>query len=284
MLPSAEWARRGREWFAAQPVWKRVAVCVAAAAAAALGVAGIVFYQLMMDLLVRFSDKWAQLPMGRLLLFALIFLVAFPPLLGYSLLSMLCGMAYGFPGGWPILAGATVFGLFVLFLVFRHLLRARLEQMMRLNDVFRAFAEIFRENNSLLLLVLLRLCPLPYSLSNGALAAVPSLPAHQYLLAGLITCPKLMIHTFIGHSVKNLGTSERPRLAKIIDLVSILITSSAVTLATFVIYRRMREKLAQYDDTFRPADLVYGEFDLEASVELGAEVGPDDFEIDEPAK
>lgn len=46
------------------------------------------------------AKKWHDLPAGWLILWALIFVVSFPPLIGYSTLLTISGFVYGFPNGY----------------------------------------------------------------------------------------------------------------------------------------------------------------------------------------
>lgn len=272
-----------REWYSNQSLVRRILLVVGAIVGLGVGVVALIFHKYIIGMLVSLSDHWEKLKFGRLLLFSLVFVVGFPPLIGYSALSTLSGMVYGFPMGWPILASASILGSFSSFLVFRFLLRSRAEKLVQLNEKFRAFSEILKDDSSLLLLILLRLCPLPYSLSNGALAAIPELPALTFFLASLITSPKLLIHVFVGHTLKNLGDSERSLKAKMIDVLSIIITDAAALLATYIIYNKMQSKLESYHLGLSREgydELVFGNFeeDLESGTNVELEAG--DFDED----
>lgn len=279
------------QWYHEQSFKKRVLLITAAVLGLVVSVIALIFHKHLLEVLVKVSDTVENVPGGWAILFVLIFFVGFPPLLGFSTLAMLCGMTYGFPGGWPLLASASITGSFASFMTFRYLLRNQAEQMVQKHEKFRAFAEILKEDASLFLLVLIRLCPLPYSLSNGALAAIPNLLAWTYLSASLITSPKMFVHVFIGHTVKNLGNEERPVSAKVLDVVSILTTGCAFSLATLVIYKRMQAKLNTYhSESYHGAgydDLVFGNFDDEdPNLELHSTSYDDDHFIieDEPSR
>lgn len=276
------------DWFKAQTRLRKVAIVILGFIGLVAGILVLIFHKYAIHVLTLVAEHWNSLKHGRILLFTLIFFVGFPPLLGFSALSMLCGMVYGFPGGWPILALASISGLFASFLLFRYILRDRAERIVGANHKFRALSEILKEDASLLLLILIRLCPLPYSLSNGALAAVPNLPAATYLLASLITSPKMFIHVYVGHTIINLGDEKRPASAKIIDLISICIAGLAISLASYIIYIKMQQKLQSYERTHPSGDIdtvIFGDFgDLEAdgNVELdSADYDADNFIIED---
>lgn len=270
------------EWYQRQPLWKRVVMQFLFVFNFIAVVLIIIFHKSIIHGIVIMSDKWLDLKFGQLILFTLVFMVGFPPLIGFSALSMLCGMVYGFTHGWLLLAVASISGSFCSFLVFRYLLHTRAERLMNSNKSFRAFAEILHEDSSLFILVLIRLCPLPYSLSNGALAAIPELPALTYFLASVITSPKLMIHIFVGHKIKDLGDETKGKSTHIIDIISILITGVAGSMTAYIIYYKMQRKLELYHQRgLIPRDdaMIFGNFeDIESAnnVELNAA----DFDAD----
>ncbi|CAH2353616.1 golgi apparatus membrane protein Tvp38p [[Candida] railenensis] len=246
----------------------------------------LIFHSYIIKSLVKLSDKWADLKFGHLLLFTLVFMVGFPPLLGFSPLSLLCGMVYGFPYGWPLLASAMFTGSFASFLVFRYLLHKQAVRLIQANEKFRAFSDILKEDQSLLILILIRLCPLPYSLSNGALAAIPELSAWTYALASLITSPKLLIHVYVGWKLKSLGDETKTFATKVVDFVSILITGAASALTTWLIYSRMQRKLEIYHSSRQQTNgdydaMIFGNFDdNDLSSNNNVELDSNDFDAD----
>lgn len=245
-------------WFNQQSIIKKIMIIV-------LGILGIilvglfmVFHVYIIKFMIYLSDKWGELKYGRLLLFTLVFFVGFPPLIGFSSLSVLCGMVYGIFSGWILLATASITGSFCSFLVFRYLLKSKADSLLKSNEKFRAFSEILKEDQSLLLLILIRLCPLPYSLSNGALASIPELSPMTYLSASILTAPKLFIHVFIGHQFKDIGDDHNSTLKRVIDGVSLVITTIASSVTTYIIYMKMQQRLAIYHNLLNNGG-VYGD-------------------------
>lgn len=284
-----EMNQRFQSWFKQQSKWKQWLIIVIFIIMVILLILMIVFHSYLIEKLIELSDSWKQFSLGKLILFILVFFVGFPPLIGYSTLSLFIGMVYGFPDGWPLLASATVAGSFASFLVFRYILHERAENLMNSNENFKAFSEILDEKNSLFLLVLIRLCPLPYSLSNGALAAIPTLSPTTFLLSQVITSPKVLIHLFVGYKLKSLGDGKESKSTKIIDIVGILITLLAATITTSIIYYKMQQKLTSYHsannlDNQDYDQMIFGNFDdLESgNIELNSqEFDADHFIIDD---
>jgi hypothetical protein len=54
------------------------------------------------------------------------------------------------------------------------------------------------KHDGLKLLCMIRLCPLPYSLANGAISTIPSVTWQNFMLATAVVSPKLLLHVFIG--------------------------------------------------------------------------------------
>lgn len=64
------------------------------------GILFLVFGERIFGALLPMAKKWRDVTAGWLILWALIFVVSFPPLIGYSSLLTIAGFVYGFPNGW----------------------------------------------------------------------------------------------------------------------------------------------------------------------------------------
>lgn len=94
--------------------------------------------------------------------------------------------------------------------------------------------------DGLKLLCMIRLCPLPYSLCNGAMSTFPTVKPLNYALATAIISPKLMVVAFIGSRIRLLSgkAEEMSAGSKAINIISIIV-SVAIGIATGIyIYRR----------------------------------------------
>ena len=257
------------DFYYRQSPLRRVLVLFATTVCLALGVVFIIFHNKVFELLLWFANSWRGLKTGPLIMFALITLISFPPLIGYSALSSLCGMMYGF-WGWPLLAISTLIGSLLSFLACRYLFKDYAQRLARSNEKFAALTRTM-EQDGFTLLWMIRLCPLPYSLSNGALASIPSVTALNFVLATLVTSPKLFMHIFIGDRIARLGT-EKDTASKIIDIVSVLVAITIGTVTAYTIYIRTIERAENLDS------IMY------TDLELGREDDDDDNNIDDAAE
>lgn len=233
---------QGIEVYRRLPVWQRAAAVCALAAMGVVGVVVLFYHETVLGLMVAFADWWRDMPGGWLVMFLLVVAVSFPPLIGYSALSSLYGMIYGCPGGWPGLTVATLAGSTASFVVFRRFFSGYAHRLATRNTKFAALSSTL-EQDRFSLLWMIRLCPLPYSLSNGALSSIPSVTPLRFFLATLATSPKLMMHIFVGDRIARLGT-EKDAASKIIDVVSVVLALGVGSLTAYLIYDRTMKRAA----------------------------------------
>ncbi|KAF2739315.1 hypothetical protein EJ04DRAFT_540935 [Polyplosphaeria fusca] len=198
--------------------------------------------------LLPVAAKWRDVTAGWIILWVLIFIVSFPPLIGYSSLLTVAGFVYGFPNGWFIAASATIVGSTVSFLVSRSILKSYVHRLVANDKRFAALA-LTLKHDGLKLLVMIRMCPLPYSISNGAIATFPTVHWASFGLATAIVSPKLMLHIFIGSQLEKIAKSggKMPPKAKALSYVSIAIGSIAGIATGWFMYKKTKERAKQLE-------------------------------------
>ncbi|KAL8694067.1 MAG: hypothetical protein Q9218_001245 [Villophora microphyllina] len=159
--------------------------------------------------------KWKNLKGGWCILWAMTFMTAFPPVIGYSTCFTLAGFVYGLSEGWLIIATATVAGSTCSFITSRTIFSGFVQRLVANDKRFQAFSSVLK-HDGLKLLIMIRLCPLPYSLSNGAISTFPTVTPQVFALATAAATLKLFIPIFIGTRTKTrakqLETEERSGL------------------------------------------------------------------------
>jgi hypothetical protein len=78
---------------------QKVLVIIGGVVAFVLSLLFLIFSERMFAALQPYAKKWRDVTGGWLVLWALIFVVSFPPLIGYSSLLTIAGFVYGFPNG-----------------------------------------------------------------------------------------------------------------------------------------------------------------------------------------
>ncbi|KAF3046577.1 Tlg2-vesicle protein [Didymella heteroderae] len=212
----------------------------------------LVYNERIFGALLPYAKRWRDVTAGWLVLWALIFTVSFPPLIGYSSLLTIAGFVYGFPNGWFIAASATVAGSTASFLLSRTLLRTMVTRLIANDKRFAALA-LTLKHDGLKLLVMIRMCPLPYSLSNGAVATFPTVHWASFALATAIVSPKLMLHIFIGSQLEKIAESggKMDARTKAISYLSIAIGAVAGVATGWFMYRKTKERAAELEEEER---------------------------------
>jgi uncharacterized membrane protein YdjX (TVP38/TMEM64 family) len=162
-----------------------------------LGILFLVYSHSIFEWLGPVAVKWRQIPGGWLLLWFAIFFSAFPPLIGYSTFLAIGGFVWGFPNGWFIVATANVAGSLASFVACRTVLSKYVNKLVGDDKRFTALALVMK-HDGLKILIAIRLCPLPYSISNGAMSTFPTVSPLNFALASALASPKLLIAVFIG--------------------------------------------------------------------------------------
>jgi len=218
---------------------QRILAGIALFTMATLGILFLVFNERIFGWLEPFAEKWKHTTGGWTILWAVTFITAFPPIIGYSTCGTTAGFVYGVWEGWLIFATATVAGSFCSFLVSRTILRRYVERMAANDKRFMALASTLK-HDGLKLLWMIRLCPLPYSLTNGAISTIPTVRPATYALATALITPKLFIHVFIGSRLAAIAKSGDTMSAgaRAVNWFSIIFGGMAGAFTGWYIYRK----------------------------------------------
>ena len=94
----------------------------------------------------------------------------------------IAGFVYGFPGGWPIIATSSVAGATAAFVASRTVFSGYVHRLVGADKRFVALGHVLR-HDGVWVLAAIRLCPLPFSISNGFLATIPSITPLSFAVA-----------------------------------------------------------------------------------------------------
>ncbi|KAF1975198.1 golgi apparatus membrane protein-like protein tvp38 [Bimuria novae-zelandiae CBS 107.79] len=240
-------SRKYMTWYDKLSVLKKILFSLAGITIFVLSILFLIYNERIFHALRPAAEKWRNITAGWLILWALIFVVSFPPLIGYSSLMTIAGFVYGFPNGWFIAATATVAGSTASFLASRSLLKSMVHRLVANDKRFAALA-LTLKYDGLKLLIMIRLCPLPYSLCNGAIATFPTVSALSYALATAIVSPKLMLHIFIGAQLAQIADGDKmDAKSKALSYVSIAIGGIAGAVTGWFMYKKTKERAAQLE-------------------------------------
>lgn len=177
------------------------------------------------------------------------FVCAFPPLIGYSTTVSIAGFVYGFPNGWFIVSSATIAGSLASFIASRTVLSNYVHKLVGKDKRFEALA-LTLKHDGLKILCMIRVCPLPYSLSNAAMSTFPTVHPLSFALATAIASPKLLIHVFIGSRLAQIAENggKMDASTKAINYASIIIGSIIGAAVGWFIYRKTMARAKQLEE------------------------------------
>lgn len=117
------------------------------------------------------------------------------------------------------------------------------------NDSRFAALALTLKHDGIKLLIMIRLCPLPYSLSNGAIATFPTVHWASFMLAGAIASPKLLLHVFVGAKIGELAEKgeQMDAKTKAISYISIVIGLVAGILTGYLMYWKTKVRAAELE-------------------------------------
>ncbi len=218
-------------------------------AATVLGILFLIYNERIFGWLAPVAEKWKNTTGGWIILWVVTFFVALPPLIGYSTCATLAGFVYGVGEGWLILASATVAGSFFSFIVSRTILRSYVERLVANDKRFAALTLVIK-HDGLKLLCLIRLCPLPYSLSNGAMSTFPTVHPAMYALATAIITPKLLVHVFIGSRLAAIARSGEKMTAgtRAVNYISIAVGMAVGAGTGYYIWNKTMARARQLEE------------------------------------
>jgi len=166
--------------------------------------------------------------LGYVAVAAATFFTAIPPVPGYGMIAILCGVIYGWMGVVPFYIGA-ILGATATFVVFRWLASGyarRLQQEhVRVAAVVRAVSR-----RGFKLLFFIRLAPYPFSLMNAILASSHEISFVAYFFATALTIPKLALNIALGAHLTDLADAliDHPTPERWLSLAGVVVMAVAV--------------------------------------------------------
>jgi SNARE associated Golgi protein len=153
---------------------------------------------------------------------------------------------------WFIVASSTILGSTAAFIVSRNLLHSYVTRLVAGDSRFTALA-LTLKHDGIKLLIMIRLCPLPYSLSNGALSTIPTVHWSSFMLATALVSPKLLLHVFIGAQWAKLADKGNKMDAKTraLSYLSIAIGMFFGIATGYIIYGQTKKRARELEELER---------------------------------
>ncbi|PGH20712.1 hypothetical protein AJ80_03472 [Polytolypa hystricis UAMH7299] len=198
--------------------------------------------------LTPLAADWENSKLAYLLFILSTVVVSFPPMVGWTTIGTISGFIFGVWKGWFIFTCGSVVGSTCSFILSRTLLSGFVHRLMEHDKRFAALA-LTLKYDGLKLLCMIRLCPLPYSICNGAISTFPTVKPLTYGLATAIISPKFLVPVFIGSRLRILIESGESMSAgtKAINIISILVSIVIGIFTGWYIYRSTLARAKQLE-------------------------------------
>ena len=128
------------------------------------------------------ASSWRDVTGGWIIMMLVVAATACPPMMGYSTAATIAGFVYGFPLGWPIAAVGATLGSLAAFMASRTVLSGFVDRIVGHDKRFIALGQVLRRDG-IWYLTGIRFCPLPFSLSNGFLATIPTITPLAFFIS-----------------------------------------------------------------------------------------------------
>ncbi|PLN76853.1 hypothetical protein BDW42DRAFT_177889 [Aspergillus taichungensis] len=233
-------------------LWQRVGAVFAALLLNVIAAGFLAFTGKVFIWLGPVAEQWESSPWVFIALWWCVFFVSFPPLVGWSTFGTMAGYIFGIWKGWALYATASVLGSTCSLIVSRTILSGFVHRLMERDKRFAALS-LTLKYDGLKLLCMIRLCPLPYSICNGAVSTFPSVQPLTYGLATAIISPKLLVPAFIGSRIRLLyeKNQEMSIASKAVNVCSIFATICIGVFTGWYIYRRTLARAKELEEQER---------------------------------
>jgi hypothetical protein len=91
--------RKGYKYFQRLPLWQKIVLILANIIGLVAVILFFIYNERIFSWLKPVAARWRDLRGGWLIIWAMTFVVAFPPMIGYSTSVTIAGFVYGFPNG-----------------------------------------------------------------------------------------------------------------------------------------------------------------------------------------
>ncbi|KAJ5082748.1 hypothetical protein N7532_011791 [Penicillium argentinense] len=233
-------------------LWQKIGFYAASFGVGALGIGFMILTGKLFVWLGPVANKWEHSFLVAFVLWLCVFFVSFPPLLGWSTFGTVAGFIFGLWKGWILYSTATILGSTASFYVSRTVLSGFVNRLMERDKRFAALS-LTLKYDGLKLLCMIRLCPLPYSICNGAISTFPTVQPLMYGLATAIITPKLLVPAFVGSRLRLLSEKgeEMSGGSKAVNIISIIVTVAVGIFTGYYIYNRTLARAKELEEKER---------------------------------
>lgn len=251
-----------KTWFSKLSLTLKICVVLAFIVHMTISILILINYQAIVEYIVYTSDKIREMGFKGVLMFIILLsIVSFPPFIGFASLCIIIGIVYGFKG-FPLIAITSSIMSTVSLCCFKYFFRETSQNIIDAHDKLQLFVSVIKDSDTtffqeIIILTLMKLCPLPYSITNGGLGCVPHLSPLAFFIACCICSPKYLIQIFIGIQLRKIGGDDKDNSKRTGDFIILIVTGTSFGMLSMLLYKRLQKKLEQRSEsTYVPLETV----------------------------
>ncbi|KDQ59620.1 hypothetical protein JAAARDRAFT_33202 [Jaapia argillacea MUCL 33604] len=180
-----------------------------------------------------------DLRFGWLIPIAIFIVISFPPLFGHEILAILCGLVWGLGIGFAIVSAGVILGEIANYFTFKYCCKARARKLEKTSIFYASLSEVVRTGGIKIALIV-RYSAVPSHFSTVVFSTC-GMGFFTFLIAAILSLPKMFVHTFVGLSLAESSTGTESRTIEIINVVAV----TGFVIITYIAMRYVKARLAE---------------------------------------
>ncbi|KAI9346316.1 hypothetical protein BD770DRAFT_370350 [Pilaira anomala] len=202
------------------------------------------------EFLQKFAIKMRSHKYSPILMATIVSITGIPPVFGFTFAVTLTGFVYGFPKGCiPATVGAFLSALITCGLIRKFKFGKNIKLSDKRQELYLGMQDAIT-HGGFKMIVLIRICPLPWQLTNLFLSLVPTVSLKSYIFASLIGAFRFNMDVWVGSQLADLSDPNLPpethKATLIYMCIGILVLLSSglwIYKVTMLKIREQQEKL-----------------------------------------
>ncbi|KAG0673871.1 Tlg2-vesicle protein, partial [Pichia californica] len=239
-----------KAWFSNLTTRMKVGVILALVTQFAISIFILINNHAIIEYIVGTSDRIRDMGFKGVLLFMILLsIVSFPPFIGFAMICIIIGIVYGF-SGFPLIAITSSVMSTVSLCCFKYFFTETSQRIIDSHEKLQIFVSVIKDSDTtffqeVIILTLMKLCPLPYSITNGGLGCVPNLSPLAFFIACCVCSPKYLIQIFIGIQLRKIGGIDKDNTKRTGDILILFVTGTSFGILSMTLYKRLQKKIEQ---------------------------------------
>ncbi|KAG1470103.1 hypothetical protein G6F56_002875 [Rhizopus delemar] len=205
----------------------------------------VIYRATIRELIQTVAVELRTTPYSSVLLTCLITFTSIPPLVGFTFSTTITGFIYGFPGGiLPAVSGAFLGATIAFGLIRKYNFARFIKLSPSKQEKYMAIQEAI-EQGGFKMMILIRLSPIPWPITNMLLSIISTVSTRHYMLAASLASIKVSLDVWIGSQLADLSNPDLPPSAHRIAMITMGCSVLIFVCVAWWLYRLTMEKVKE---------------------------------------